>query len=32
MKTLLIEYGKGHHAQITLKVRKTEADNCFAEG
>ena len=32
MKALPIEYGKGHHAQITLEVRKTEADNCFAEG
>ena len=32
MKALLIEYGKGHHPQATRQVRKTEADNCFAEG
>ena len=32
MKALLVEYGKDHHAQITFEVRKTEADNCFAEG
>ena len=32
MKALLVEYGKGHHAQITIEVRKTEADNCFAKG
>ena len=32
MKALLVEHSKGHHAQITLEVRKTEADNSFAEG
>ena len=32
MKALLVQYGKGHHVQITLDVRKTEADKCFAEG
>ena len=31
MKELLVEHGKGRNAQITLKVRKTEADSCFAE-
>ena len=32
MKALLVEYGKGHHPQATREVRKTEVDNCFAEG
>ena len=32
MKALLVEYGKVHHPQATREVRKTEVDNCFAEG
>ena len=27
-----IEQGKGNHPQATRKMRKTEADNIFAEG
>ena len=32
MKALPVEYGKSHYPQATWEVRKTEADNCFAEG
>ena len=32
MKALLVKQGKGNHPQATREVRKTEADNIFAEG
>ena len=32
MKALLVERGDGNHPQTTREVRKTEADNIFAEG
>ena len=32
MKALLVQCGKGHPPQAMREVRKTEADNCFAEG
>ena len=34
MKTLLVEYGEGHHPQATGEVRKTDKidNNCFTEG
>ena len=32
MKALLVEHGEDNHPQTTLKVRKIEADNIFAEG
>ena len=32
MKALLVEHGKGNHPQAAQEVRKTEADNIFAEG
>ena len=32
MNTLLAEHAKGNHQQATRDMRKTEADNIFAEG
>ena len=32
MKALLVEYSNGNHPQTRREMRKTEADNIFAEG